>query len=161
MRAHSRSVAPAGVNARRRVVRVSSLVLNARSSAPIWRLAIDGAMSSWRLTNEFCGEGVVDEAALNELADGLRQHNLDIRWAVETILRSELFFRDANIGTRVSDPVSFLLHPLRALECGRDPPSTLVLAEWVARMGQDLFHPPNVGGWTGGRRSGASQERRP
>jgi uncharacterized protein (DUF1800 family) len=33
-----------------------------------------------------------------------------------------------------------------------DPaPSTLALADWAARMGQDLFDPPNVGGWPGGR----------
>jgi hypothetical protein len=31
------------------------------------------------------------------------------------------------------------------------PPSTLAMAEWVTRVGQDLFYPPNVGGWTGGR----------
>ena len=31
------------------------------------------------------------------------------------------------------------------------PPSSLVLAEWAARLGQDLFYPPNVGGWNGGR----------
>src|SRR5262249_49628654 len=31
------------------------------------------------------------------------------------------------------------------------PPSTLVLADWSARLGQDLFYPPNVGGWPGGR----------
>jgi len=30
-------------------------------------------------------------------------------------------------------------------------PSTLVLADWCARLGQDLFYPPNVGGWKGGR----------
>src|SRR5206468_1592225 len=27
----------------------------------------------------------------------------------------------------------------------------LLLVEWVARIGQDLFYPPNVGGWPGGR----------
>ncbi len=33
-----------------------------------------------------------------------------------------------------------------------DPsPSTLALADWSARMGQDLFEPPNVGGWPSGR----------
>ena len=31
------------------------------------------------------------------------------------------------------------------------PPSTLVLADWSARLGQDLFYPPNVAGWPGGR----------
>jgi uncharacterized protein (DUF1800 family) len=106
---------------------------------------------AWRLTSEFCGERVVSDAALGELAAGLRQHDLDIRWGVETILRSELFFAPANIGSRVCDPVSFLVGKLRALECWRQLPSTLVLAEWVSRMGQDLFYPPNVGGWPGGR----------
>src|SRR5262249_39599134 len=33
-----------------------------------------------------------------------------------------------------------------------DPaPSTLALADWCERIGQDLFDPPNVGGWLGGR----------
>jgi len=91
-----------------------------------------------------------ERQALGELAAGLRAQELDVRWGAETILRSELFFSPANIGSRVCDPVSFLVGPLRALECWRDPPSTLVLAEWVRRMGEDLFYPPNVGGWTGG-----------
>jgi uncharacterized protein (DUF1800 family) len=106
---------------------------------------------AWRLTNEFCGEHVVSATALNELALGLHTHQLDVRWGVETILRSSLFFSDENIQSRVADPVSFLLVPLRGMECWQTPPSTLVLAEWLSRMGQDLFYPPNVGGWAGGR----------
>ena len=37
---------------------------------------------AWRLTNEFFGTGVVDDSALDELAEGLRTHNLDIHWGV-------------------------------------------------------------------------------
>jgi uncharacterized protein (DUF1800 family) len=106
---------------------------------------------AWRLTREFFGEGIINDAALDEFAASLRQHDLDIRWGVETILRSQQFFAPENIGSRISDPVSFLIAPLRALECWHSAPSTLVLAEWVSRMGQDLFYPPNVGGWPGGR----------
>ena len=106
---------------------------------------------AWRLCSEFCGERVADDKALDELADGLRAHNLDIRWGVETILRSELFFSGTNLEGRVCDPVSYVVGPLRALECWRDPPSTIVLAEWLRRMEQDLFYPSNVGGWPGGR----------
>src|SRR5262245_10151350 len=106
---------------------------------------------AWRLTGEFFGEGVVSAADLDELAQQLRENNLDIRRAVETILRSQVFFSSPNIGTRIADPVSFLMGPLRALECWREAPSTLVLVEWLSRMGQDLFYPPNVGGWPGGR----------
>src|SRR5439155_26181354 len=39
----------------------------------------------------------------------------------------------------------------RALELFEPPPNSLVLAEFAANLGQDLFHPPNVGGWPGGR----------
>ena len=106
---------------------------------------------SWRLCVLFMGEGVVSETAISELAAGLRMNNLDIGWAVETILRSELFFSDANIASRISSPVEFLVGAVRSLEILEKPPSTLILAEWCTRLGQDLFHPPNVGGWNGGR----------
>ncbi len=106
---------------------------------------------AWRLTNEFFGENVVNDEALSQLAEVLRGNNLDIGATVELMLRSQLFFSDDNIQSRVCDPVSFLVGPIRALECFREPPSTLILAEWLRRMGQDLFYPPNVGGWNGGR----------
>jgi Protein of unknown function (DUF1800) len=38
---------------------------------------------------------------------------------------------------------------LSALEVG--DARTIVLADWMGRLGQDLFYPPNVGGWPGGR----------
>jgi uncharacterized protein (DUF1800 family) len=104
-----------------------------------------------RVCSEFMGEGAVDDAALDELAAGLRERELDVGWAVETVLRSHRFFAEANLRTRVSGPVEFVVGAARALEVFSPPPSTLALAEWAARMGQDLMHPPNVGGWPGGR----------
>ena len=117
-------------------------------------LASQPAMSkrlAWRLCREFCGEDVVDPQAIEELAEGLRENRLRIGWAVETIVRSDLFFSESNLRHRVADPASFFLCPLRSLECFRDPPSTLALADALRRMGLDLFTPPNVGGWVGGR----------
>ncbi len=106
---------------------------------------------AFRVGELFMGEGAVDAAAIKELADGLRQRNLDIGWAVETVLRSQAFFADKNIGKRVLSPVEYVVGAARALELFDPPSSTLVLAEWTARLGQDLFYPPNVGGWPGGR----------
>jgi uncharacterized protein (DUF1800 family) len=48
-------------------------------------------------------------------------------------------------------PVEYIVGALRALEIVDPPPSTLLLAEWSAILGQDLFYPPNVFGWPGGR----------
>lgn len=106
---------------------------------------------AWRLANTFFGEGVVDESAMDELADGLRANHLDIGWAVRTILKSQLFFSTANLGSHVSSPVDFVVGTAHVLEFRQEPPSSLLLAEWTSRMGQDLFYPPNVGGWHEGR----------
>jgi len=106
---------------------------------------------AWRLCDQFFGEGALGEEAIDEFATELRNHDLDIRRAVETILRSEAFFAAKNIGTRVLGPIEFVVGAVRALEMLDPPPSTLVLSEWTARLGQDLFYPPNVFGWSGGR----------
>ncbi len=106
---------------------------------------------AWRLGQEFLGEGAADAAGMKMLADGLRERDLDVGWGVETVLRSRAFFAETNLRTRVSGPTEFVVGAARALETFDAPPSTLVLADWCARLGQDLFQPPNVGGWPGGR----------
>ncbi len=105
---------------------------------------------AWRLCGMLTGEGAVSAAALDALAAGLREHDLDIGWAVATVLRSRAFFAETNIGNRVLGPVEFVVGVARALEPS-EPPSALLLAEWAGRLGQDLFYPPNVGGWPSGR----------
>jgi uncharacterized protein (DUF1800 family) len=107
---------------------------------------------AWRLCATFLGEGVADQSARAALAEQLRRDGLHVGRAVETILRSALFFSDKNFHGRVTDPVGFVVGSVRALEIFSPPPSTLLLAEWMARLGQELFFPPNVGGWPGGRR---------
>jgi uncharacterized protein (DUF1800 family) len=118
------------------------------------RFLLEDPATSRRLAGRLCewlmGEQVVG-AALDALAAGLRGHDLDIGWAVETVLRSAAFFAPANLGNRVLGPVEFLVGVPRALECFDPPPSSLLLGEWAARLGQDPFYPPNVGGWPGGR----------
>lgn len=106
---------------------------------------------AWRLSQMFFGEGVVSEAQLEELATGLRANQLDIRWAVEKILRSGLFYSEPNIRSRIASPAEYIIGAIRALEMETKPPSTLILAEQFRKLGQDLFHPPNVFGWKEGR----------
>jgi hypothetical protein len=104
-----------------------------------------------RLCETFFGEKAVSAEAVTALGDELHRRKLDTAWAVETILRSKLFFADANLRTRVLSPVEFVIGAARALEMFDPAPSTLALADWAGRLGQDLFEPPNVGGWPGGR----------
>jgi len=106
---------------------------------------------AWRLCEWLMGEKSVAAAGIDALAAGLRHNDLNIGWAVETILRSQLFFAEKNMSNRVLGPVEYLIGLPRALECFDPQPSSLVLGEWTERLGQQLFYPPNVGGWRGGR----------
>jgi uncharacterized protein (DUF1800 family) len=106
---------------------------------------------AWRICELFLGEKALKAADIGGLAGGLRKRDLDVGWAVETVLRSRAFFAEENLGDRVLSPVEYVVGAARALELFEPPSSTLVLAEWAGRLGQDLFYPPNVGGWPGGR----------
>jgi uncharacterized protein (DUF1800 family) len=106
---------------------------------------------AWRLGHEFLGEGAIDDRALAALAEGLRAHDLDIGWGVATVLRSRRFFDAADLGRRIASPIDYIVGAVRALEMLDPAPSIPVLADWCGRLGQDLFYPPNVGGWPGGR----------
>ncbi|HEV8002374.1 MAG TPA: DUF1800 domain-containing protein [Planctomycetaceae bacterium] len=104
-----------------------------------------------RLCEMFLGETVATSEHVQSLADGLREHKLDVGWGVERIIRSETFFATSNLRTKILSPPELVIGATRAIEQFDPPPSTLLLAEWITRMGQDLFYPPNVFGWSGGR----------
>ncbi len=106
---------------------------------------------AWRLCHSFLGEHVAEDSTVAKLAEQLQRDDLHIGRAVEVILRSELFFSARNLHAQVSEPVAFAIGTVRSLELFDPPPSTLLLAEWTRRLGQELFFPPNVGGWPGGR----------
>src|SRR5829696_2508 len=62
----------------------------------------------WRLCDVFMGEKAVSPEAMKSLAEVLIEKDLDIGWAVATILRSKAFFADANISTRIKGPAEFI-----------------------------------------------------
>jgi hypothetical protein len=119
------------------------------------RILLEHPATAHRIAYRICqlllGEEALPSADLDALAAGLRERNHDVGWAVETVLRSRLFFADDHIGNLVLAPVEYVVGAARALELFEPPANTLILAEWITRLGQELFYPPNVGGWPGGR----------
>jgi uncharacterized protein (DUF1800 family) len=85
------------------------------------------------------------------LAQELRSHNYSIRQVVEIILRSRHFFSAAAYRQQIKGPVEFSAGLVRVLEAPRSNVNVLALAAACERQGQDLFYPPNVKGWDGGR----------
>ena len=102
------------------------------------------------LSGVFLSDSSADDPAIDALAAALRERQWNVGWAVETVLRSRRFFANAELGNRVAAPPEYAVGAVRALECFTPPPSTLLLADWMARMGQELYYPPNVGGWAEG-----------
>ncbi len=74
--------------------------------------------------------------------------DFDISRLVETMLRSSLFFSDAVIGRRIKSPVEFAVGVVRSFEAMAP---TARLAEDLADLGQNLYHPPTADGWAGGK----------
>ncbi len=72
----------------------------------------------------------------------------DILKLVETMLRSNLFFSSAAYRRRIKCPLEFALGIIKALE---EVVSTTQLGQDLAGLGQNLYCPPTVKGWTGGR----------
>ncbi|MBN2129737.1 MAG: DUF1800 domain-containing protein [Sedimentisphaerales bacterium] len=72
----------------------------------------------------------------------------DVSAVVETMLRSNLFFSPVAYRRRVKSPVEYALGIIRGLE---GMVSTTQLAQDLAGLGQNLYCPPTVKGWLGGR----------
>jgi uncharacterized protein (DUF1800 family) len=99
----------------------------------------------------------VDEAdepasdLIEPLAAEIRGHGFAIGHVVGVILRSRHFFSREVDRRRVKSPVEFAAGLVRVLEVPRPDLNPLALAAACDAMGQELFAPPNVKGWDGGR----------
>jgi uncharacterized protein (DUF1800 family) len=88
---------------------------------------------------------------LRPLAAEFRDHGYSVRHVVGVILRSRHFYSTAAFRRIVKSPVEFSAGLLRMLEAPPASVSLAALAQTCAEQGQDLFHPPGVKGWDGGR----------
>jgi uncharacterized protein (DUF1800 family) len=105
-----------------------------------------------KLYRFFVNESAEPKAELlAPLAEEMRKSKYDVAHVVGVILRSRHFYDGANHRQRVKGPVEFSAGVVRALEVPRGDVRLLAMALACERQGQDLFHPPNVKGWDGGK----------
>jgi uncharacterized protein (DUF1800 family) len=88
-------------------------------------------------------------ALVEPLAQSFRKSDYDVAGLVRTMIGSRHFFSAHAYRQRVKSPVEFVVGAVRAAIEGPVAPVTLVAD--LSAMGQDLFAPPNVKGWAGGR----------
>jgi uncharacterized protein (DUF1800 family) len=91
----------------------------------------------------------VDNEKVEALSALFYQSNYDIKKLLEEIYKSQWFYDEKNIGTKIKSPVELLVGIRRLLPMELDKPEVQLLFERA--LGQILFYPPNVAGWPGGK----------
>ncbi|WMP17401.1 DUF1800 domain-containing protein [Thiothrix lacustris] len=117
----------------------------------IIKILLEHPRTAERLTEKFWLEFVSnrpDPALVSVWAQQLRKSNYDIQSLMHTLLASEPFWAAQNRGTLVKSPVELVIGTLRTLPYPRE--STQELLNLCRLLGQELFDPPNVKGWSGG-----------
>jgi hypothetical protein len=106
----------------------------------------------------FVSEIAPPDSLLEPLCESLRRSNYDVSAVLRTMLSSRLFFSDHAFRKRIKSPVEYVLGTVRAIcksydegDANYRPLPHRVLVRPLTGMGQTLFAPPNVKGWSGGR----------
>ena len=101
-----------------------------------------------RLWREFVSE-TTDEKAVYAVSAAFYRSRYQIPAALRALLTSDGFWDPANRGELIKSPVELVVGAVRQLDQTVGDPIALV--DMGKRLGQDLFDPPNVKGWKGGR----------
>ncbi len=92
---------------------------------------------------------VVNEAQVQQLADGFYNSNYDIGKLMKSIFTADWFYDEKNIGSKIKSPVELMAGIRRSLPMELALPEAQLYLQKV--LGQILFYPPNVAGWPGGK----------
>jgi uncharacterized protein (DUF1800 family) len=89
-----------------------------------------------------------DEATVGAIAGTFAATNGDMKAVMRTVLTTDAFTDPAGFMSKVASPTEFVVTNLKLL--GAKSVDQSVLGA-MRSMGQELFNPPNVAGWPGGR----------
>jgi uncharacterized protein (DUF1800 family) len=90
-----------------------------------------------------------DDAGVKQLAAHLRDSGYELRPALRTLFLSQAFYAPANRAACIKSPIQWLAALYEDLRLTARPHRVLVNV--LRSLGQDVFFPPDVSGWEGGR----------
>ncbi len=91
-----------------------------------------------------------DDETVDALAAVLRDADYELAPVLKNLFLSEAFYSSETVGTQVKSPVDLVVGSLRKLGVTQvSNPASIDKA--LQDMGQELFEPPDVKGWRGGR----------
>lgn len=100
-----------------------------------------------KLLREFVTD-TPDKELIDALAARIRQHNYEMTPVLRELFASEAFFSEKHRRAIIKNPVQLVVGSYRSLDVRPNLGNT---AKLVGELGQDLFEPPSVKGWEGGR----------
>ncbi len=90
-----------------------------------------------------------NKAVVQRIAVMLRKNDYQITPVLEVLLKSRHFYDPEVVGRKIKSPAQLVIGTTRTL--GTPTRSLGTLSDGMRTMGQDLFDPPSVAGWDGGR----------
>jgi uncharacterized protein (DUF1800 family) len=85
---------------------------------------------------------------IKKMASVYYSGNHSIREVVRTMLTSSEFYSSATKTGHIKSPTEFVVSAINQL--GLQNPDLSMVPRTLTALGQELFNPPNVGGWPGG-----------
>lgn len=98
--------------------------------------------------NEFVSDSSPDYRYIRNWGAAFRKSNYNIRTLLYEVLNSSVFWSPEYRGTLTKSPIDLVVGTFRALPFPKLPDKELVHITQL--LGQDLFDPPTVKGWSGG-----------
>jgi len=102
------------------------------------------------LSRKLCREFIYfdpDEDIVDLLANILRENNYELKPLLSVLFKSDLFYSQDIIGSKIKSPIEFLIPLIKQFNI--DKPEYEFLRNTADDIGQSLFSPPNVAGWEG------------
>lgn len=114
----------------------------------VFDLPVCGELLIRRLWKFYVSEDQIDEDRVKFLAYELRKSGWEISVVLEQIFLSKAFFDTSVIGQQIKSPVQYLVQAHKEVGAVTiDPQAALYTMQ---KLGQSLFNPPNVSGWSAG-----------
>lgn len=86
---------------------------------------------------------------IQDMAQTLRRSQYELRPVLTALFSSDHFYDPSNVACRIKSPVQLIVQAVRSLHTPTRRLSALISAADL--MGQNIFYPPSVKGWEGGR----------
>lgn len=93
----------------------------------------------------------VEEEIVAEMAQTLKDNDFELAPVFRQLFKSEHFFSDAIMGTKVKSPIELFLTFIKETNFPTSPEVMEAVTYLAFQLGQQLLSPPDVAGWQGDR----------